>query len=415
MEVTYKYDVTHGSLVIRPDGEVDTRAYPLRMVLGNQIPGLLPCRLQKADGNVFLYYEITALQKVFDVYEKLSYEELKSIYLGLLKVFEQMDAYLLDAGHLILEPEYIYLDKGDSRICLCYLPGPGRPIREQLRSFTEYLLPRIEHQDQRGVRLGYGLYRLLMEEDLQMDAIGALIRKSEEEEKEKDVRPSEDDQGGEKMHKEAREAPERGHGRYREIRKDLVLLLAGVLLIGGFVVVRRLGYLGDISLPMLLIFLFCGILLAALVVWNGKRKGHEREKEDRGAWENDEYREDDERQENEGELSKGEESVILCRPSGSEHPMLVCEENGQAPPIILNREMIVVGKMDGVSDVLLDWPAISRVQARIQKREEGYWIADLNSRNGTFVNGRRLEKEEEHLLQSEDQVTFADISYRFDI
>ncbi len=95
--------------------------------------------------------------------------------------------------------------------------------------------------------------------------------------------------------------------------------------------------------------------------------------------------------------------------------MLVCEENGQAPPIILNREMIVVGKMDGVSDVLLDWPAISRVQARIQKREEGYWIADLNSRNGTFVNGRRLEKEEEHLLQSEDQVTFADISYRFDI
>lgn len=415
MEVTYKHDVTHASLVIQPDGEVDTRAYPLRMILGNRIPGLLPCRLQKADGKVLLYYEITALQKIFDVYEKLAYGELKNIYLGLLKIFEQMDAYLLDAGHLLLEPEYVYLDKGEGTIYLCYLPGPGRPIWEQLQDLTECLLPRIEHQDLRGVRLGYGLYRLLMEDDLQMDAVGGLIRRSEEEEREKDGGGPVDSPEEEEMHTEVPKMPEKEPGGYRERRKDLILLLVGFLFISGSVVIRRMGYLGDISLPVLLIGLFCGILLASLAVWNGKRKEDRRDIGNKGVWENDEYREDDEEQESEGEPSEGEETAVLYRDPGYVYPALVCEEAGQAPPIILKRDMIVVGKMDGVSDVLLDRPDISHVHARIRKREEGYWIADLDSRNGTFVNGKRLEKEDEHLLQSEDRVTFADISYRFDI
>ena len=42
MEVSYKRDVNHTFLVIRLDGEIDTKAYPVRMVLGNVIPGLLP-------------------------------------------------------------------------------------------------------------------------------------------------------------------------------------------------------------------------------------------------------------------------------------------------------------------------------------------------------------------------------------
>ena len=38
---------------------------------------------------------------------------------------------------------------------------------------------------------------------------------------------------------------------------------------------------------------------------------------------------------------------------------------------------------------------------------------DLNSRNGTFVNGRVLESGEEYELRDQDEVQFADISYIF--
>lgn len=85
MEISYKQDMAHSFLVIGPEGEVDMKAYPLRMVLGNAIPGLLPCRLQKADGKVLFYYEITARQQIADVYQKLTYGDIKKNFSGPVK------------------------------------------------------------------------------------------------------------------------------------------------------------------------------------------------------------------------------------------------------------------------------------------------------------------------------------------
>jgi two-component system, NtrC family, response regulator GlrR len=42
-------------------------------------------------------------------------------------------------------------------------------------------------------------------------------------------------------------------------------------------------------------------------------------------------------------------------------------------------------------DVILADQAVSRVHAEIEPRDEGVWIRDLNSRNGTFVEGVRVE------------------------
>ena len=119
MEVSYKRDVNHTFLVIRLDGEIDTKAYPVRMVLGNVIPGLLPCRMQKADGDILLYYDITNRQCLADAYGKLTYVELKEIYQRFLKIFEQMEVYLLNLDQLLLEAEYVYVDKKEGDMSLC--------------------------------------------------------------------------------------------------------------------------------------------------------------------------------------------------------------------------------------------------------------------------------------------------------
>ncbi len=42
-------------------------------------------------------------------------------------------------------------------------------------------------------------------------------------------------------------------------------------------------------------------------------------------------------------------------------------------------------------DLIIADPAVSRVHAEIEPREDGIWIRDLNSRNGTFVEGVRIE------------------------
>lgn len=388
MEVSYKQDATHSFLVMRPQEKVDTKAYPLRMILGNSIPGLLPCKLQKADGNVLFYYDVTARRKVMDAYQKLGYQELKGLYQGFLKIFEQMDKYLLDGDQLILDPEYIYLDRIEGEVCLCYFPGYGKPVREQLRCLTEYLLPCIDHEDSRGVTLGYGLYRMLVEDGFQMEAVGALLSKSERasEELPSDGGVPDEEQAHRDEEGETQKDKKEGGSLWV---KEAVFLASGLSVIGAVIFVRRMGYLSAVTLPMMLAFVF-GVILAAALLAAGNKNREELP------------------QEQMGEAQENEEASGKC-----DCAMLVCEKPGQAPPIILNHDMVVVGGVEGAADALLDWPSISRPHARIQKKGQEYWIADMNSKNGTFVNGKKLEAEEERPLQPKDQVAFADINYRF--
>ncbi len=424
MEISYKRDVAHSFLVIRPEEKVDTKAYPVRMILGNVIPGLLPCRLQKADGSILLYYDITARQQLPDVYQKLTFSGLRGIYQELLRIFEQMKMYLLDMDQLLLEPEYVYMDKHEGTMYLCYLPGHKKPVQEQLRYFTEYLLPRMDHQDARGVRLGYSIYRLLVDEGFQMEAVRKILHKEEKSpEQLADTKVQNGDERGESEEKESIGPESSREGRKALQKKpwvkDGALLLIGLLLFGCSVAFRQMGYFTYISLPVMLAVLFCIVLGTGLLLWSSQEKNRkssvEEEDKEKGVqdvmWKATEPSET--MCQEMPEEADIEETVILYRAAEYGSPALVSEEAGQAPSIILDQEMLVIGKMDGVSDILLDRPSISRIHAKIQRKEDGYWIADLNSKNGTFINGRKLEKEEEYLLCPEDQIVFADTHYRF--
>lgn len=431
MEVSYKRDVNHSFLVIRPENEVDTKAYPVRMVLGNVIPGLLPCRLQKADGHILLYYDITIRQPLSKVYERLNYAELKEIYQGFLKIFEQMEMFLLDTNQLLLEPEYVYVDKKEGGIYLCYLPGYERAIQMQLRCFTEYLLPRIEHQDSRGVMFGYSMYRLLVEKRFQMEAVQEILHRSEEEGREKEeyevsqvLSENRADNQGEVVYPEENDEKKCKISQKKVWLKDMMLLLLCLFLFGGFVFLRQWGYFSYVTLPVMLAAFLCIVLGMGLLLAADSRRKKEKEACDTEMAQNMEEKavlseESESLEFFHGKPSMesvgvtGEETVVLYKNPEYDCPVLVSEEPGQAPSIMLNQEMIVIGKMDGVSDVLLDRASISRIHAKIQKKDQDYWVGDLNSKNGTFVNGKKLEKEEEYQLQPEDQVVFADISYRF--
>lgn len=52
---------------------------------------------------------------------------------------------------------------------------------------------------------------------------------------------------------------------------------------------------------------------------------------------------------------------------------------------------VVVGR-DPRSDLQLSDTEVSRLHCEIDKEEDGFWVTDLNSRNGTKVGGRRVDK-----------------------
>ncbi len=81
-----------------------------------------------------------------------------------------------------------------------------------------------------------------------------------------------------------------------------------------------------------------------------------------------------------------------------------------ASQIEWDKPMLTLGR-DGANDIIIDHPLASRRHARLEHDENGYFVRDLDSTNGTFVNGDRIEGT--HLLRNQDRVWVADTEIIF--
>jgi len=75
--------------------------------------------------------------------------------------------------------------------------------------------------------------------------------------------------------------------------------------------------------------------------------------------------------------------------------------------IPLTTALFVVGKNPDV-DFTIDNPFVSRRHCQIRARDNSFYITDLGSKNGTYVNSVRLQGSEEKELNHEDLVGFAE-------
>ena len=74
---------------------------------------------------------------------------------------------------------------------------------------------------------------------------------------------------------------------------------------------------------------------------------------------------------------------------------------------------IIVGRHPANSQVVFDREDVSRAHARFFSRNNEVHLEDLNSTNGTFINGRRLSEGERHIVQAGDMVRLGDHEFEF--
>ncbi len=94
---------------------------------------------------------------------------------------------------------------------------------------------------------------------------------------------------------------------------------------------------------------------------------------------------------------------------------LVSLDPRRCPDLVINGAKMLIGKKSGQVDLVIPADVVSRIHASIERQEEGCYLTDLGSTNGTFVNNKRLEPHERRLLRDGDRVSFAAIAYRFRI
>lgn len=89
-----------------------------------------------------------------------------------------------------------------------------------------------------------------------------------------------------------------------------------------------------------------------------------------------------------------------------------CSREGK---IIINKFPFRVGKMEGVTDYRIFNNNVSRKHADIIKDQGKFYVVDLDSTNGTYLNGRRTQPGVKELLKDGSIIRFANEEFKFHI
>lgn len=103
------------------------------------------------------------------------------------------------------------------------------------------------------------------------------------------------------------------------------------------------------------------------------------------------------------------ETMILKRKKGES--LVLRSENPAYPDMKITGDSFLIGKKKDVVDGWIKARGISRIHGKISKEEGQYYLTDLNSTNGTYLNGGRLEVNEKARIRCGDCVGFGDVRY----
>lgn len=445
VEVSYRRELSHNYMIIEA-AETEADSYECRMLTDNVIEGLLRFRVRYHENHKEYYYEITSKQPLSRILEQrhISGEEIRSLMLGMAAALHRTEEYLLKEEQILLEPEYIYIAPDSFSVYFCLVPGYQGDFPAGVTALLAYLLGKVNHQDKEGVILAYNLYHESLKENYGMTDL--LERLSLEREtvfeeptrifaaeaetfavsREEEEIPQVYEDKTVKVAKEGKKEREK-HSHTRLLKKTAVEFL-----ITGAIIEGLLWFLGGSALfQQYGIWLGAAVMLLFGLSFFKKRRKSSVKPIKRYTNEQKEGPEPSVLKEKPCiDWTTEEESDNMERYSSNKLPeepetvLLFSQEDASASAVLesLDREQeniripyvpFVIGKHREMSDYCLLRATVSRLHLKVDKREGVYIITDLNSTNGTMVDGYHLQANETVSIKNGDMIYLADIGYRF--
>lgn len=367
VNATYKRQLSQSYMIL--EGETETNSsYELEILSYNRITGFLPMETEVSDGVLRFWYDITGKQTFSDYLgrRQMDLQLLSKFFQALEDACRTANNYLLEEDGILLDLDYLYMDFEQKNIEFAYFPGLKEDIRGLFRKIMEQILQKLDHDDKQAVAAAYEVYQHSLQGER---SLGEMLRYEEA------VKPDENQAGwaaetivpkeGERtdfwqqeLHMQEREAP-------RKQISGMLAKTAGILK-------RRPGF--------------------------GRK-----EREDFLV------RPEDVQSEPEEPIHPTE----LLHVEHNAQGVLVYQGTGNQRDLRIEKPLFLIGKNEKEVDGRIDSACISRVHARIELEQGEYYITDMNSTNGTYLNGERLEYRQRACLKPGDQVVFGRQDYRF--
>lgn len=395
----------------------DERKYQYCIMKRGGISGLLPFEIRYIDSDAYMYYDITSRQNLTTLYSKkpLNRNWIISFFSSMKRIRNEAVRFLLDPENLIWNPSNIFQDLKTGKFGYLYVPYLNED--NGMSELMDFMVSHVDYSDEELVKCVYSVaeqYKAggeaYLSDKVYSDIAGLepvsdvkvasgtpfegeIHSGYENDSVVSDVK-SETEGGktieGKDMDVVYTQAEKIGNAFKAPDEKPLKLKpgLSGTSGLGHGGGVKRTGGIKEILSKM---------MSRDKKIREEYNFGYESESEAAVA-------EEPLYSDQESDLDTEGTVFVELPPEDVSHRLMT--ETGQIMHVI-SGETCVIGKKEDEVDLFIDDEGISRMHARIFKKDDGFYIEDLNSTNGTFKNGLRLKPYEQKKLSKGDEIKLA--------
>ena len=363
-EITYERDVNKSYMKIPAVMEA---CLDEKLMFRKEYQGILPMEKCYINGCGQYWYNISGKQAL-DAYcrmHSINHGFFETLILRICSQLEVLEWNLIDSNCLVVDPELIFVNSSGEEISFVLYPDTKGSILDELQQLMEYLLTKLNHGDNDGVHQAYEIYNLVITGGYSVaDLKNAILKRREPEV----VFPEEN----------------------KFCKADVEEIVQEPLL-------EKIEEDSSVEIEKKFVNF-----------WEQLKKFLQIKKENKEEIPMVIYPEDEE-EESEMTITP---TICLAATLGEPQGRLIYEGMGDYPDFELEKGSNIVGKNPRVK-LYINRETISQFHAKFDYMDKQYYIEDMNSTNGTYVNDEILNYKQKRALSPGDVLRFADVKYRF--
>lgn len=371
----------------------DSRMAGMEMLRRNKIPGLASFYEEWEDNCWHYGYEITGAQPLALLLEfrPLTEEMVRILILQVAELFQKLEQYLLEPDGIILDPEFLYLEPDHLRCRFFYCPDQPGNWKDHIRELIWLFLGQAPETEPGLIRVLLRLCRESRKPEWGQEGFCSAMELIGNGWEEADNQVG----AGGRFWEEPKVFDEKENRLESECEKQNRYTIAEP---------HEVYYAEQKSGSLRRKRKRTG---NSIVQWlRGMGKRERQGQMERHNWEQN--RENEWAEEPSGKEEQPTE-VLYVEEQG-DFPVLYCKERQET--VTLETFPFYIGSQAG-TQYDPGRNGISRLHAVIDRKDGKYWIQDLNSTNGTWLNGQGLLPHESRVIQNGDRIVMAELDYEF--
>lgn len=364
------------------------------------IKGLLPFSLRYIDDKAYLYYDITSKQSISQLFGEKHIERqwFLDFMWSMKQISTELNRFLLQDRNLVWAPQHIYQDL--EKTIFYYLYVPYYNEENEFGKLLEFLVERVDYEDEKLVDCIYKVYEqyeqkkeIYLQQQIFEDVNNTFLNDEEDENEDPIVKGVQDVEPENSVIKDAAEnvTSDEADEKKKSNKKGIFAFLEN----------RKRKVLEEKKKAETYEEAMQRMMKGTLVAEENRyyKSAEDFQKIQTGyskteaEYENEEY---------EG-VEYGNTIYIEEKKSDIPKQRKLWTPDGKILAT-LQGKICTIGKKKDEVTLWLEDISVSRIHARIVEEDNKVYIEDLNSTNGTYKNGLRLQPYERRVLEEGDEI-----------